>query len=32
VVRRAVKLIEKEFPLQEVNLFAEYDMAFQMGF
>jgi adenine-specific DNA methylase len=26
-----VKLIEKEFPLQEVNLFAEYDMAFQMG-
>jgi adenine-specific DNA methylase len=31
VVRRAVKLIEKEFPLQEVNLFAEYDMAFQMG-
>ncbi len=26
-----MKLIEKEFPLQEVNLFAEYDMAFQMG-
>jgi adenine-specific DNA methylase len=26
-----VKLIEKEFPLQEVNLFSEYDMAFQMG-
>jgi adenine-specific DNA methylase len=31
VVSRALKLIEKEFPLQEVNLFAEYDMAFQMG-
>jgi adenine-specific DNA methylase len=30
-VVRPVKLIEKEFPLQEVNLFAEYDMAFQMG-
>jgi len=26
-----MKLIEKEFPLQEVNPFAEYDMAFQMG-
>jgi len=26
-----MKLIEKGFPLQEVNLFAEYDMAFQMG-
>jgi adenine-specific DNA methylase len=26
-----MKLIEKEFPLQEANLFAEYDMAFQMG-
>ena len=26
-----MKLIEKEFPLQEVNLFSEYDMAFQMG-
>jgi adenine-specific DNA methylase len=24
-----VKLIEKEFPLQEVNLFAEYDMTFK---
>jgi len=24
-----VKLIEKELPLQEVNLFSEYDMAFQ---
>ena len=28
---RSMKLIEREFPLKEVNLFAEYDMAFQRG-
>jgi len=25
------KLIERTFPLYEINLFAEFDMAFQMG-
>ena len=26
-----MKLIEREFPIQEVNLLAEYDMSFQQG-